>query len=135
MATGGDILEITFNHPTIGSGTIYAKSAEDSSFDPGGFRSSDDANSIDGGGNMIDSINRTRWSLETVVAWDMNIAGELDKLIELAGSPVLADFTISHINGTTWGGTGKPVGDLKGNGNKATFPLKLAGGGRLKKII
>ena len=41
-ATGGDILEITFNHPTLGSGTIYPKSGEDSTLITGGFRSEDE---------------------------------------------------------------------------------------------
>ena len=32
---GGDIVELTFNHPTLGSGIIFPKSAEDSTFDLG----------------------------------------------------------------------------------------------------
>ena len=135
MAVGGDILEISFNHPTIGSGTIFPKSNEDSTFDDGGFRSNDDANQVAGNGEMIDQMNRVRWSLETTVAWDMNTRGDLEKLAELAGSPVQADYTISHINGTVYGGAGKPVGDLQGNMNAATFSLKLAGGLKLKKIV
>ncbi len=135
MAVGGDIIEITFNHKTLGSGTVFPKAAEDSTFNLGGFRSNDDANMVDGGGNMIDQMNNTRWSLETTVAWDMNDEKTLEKLSELAESPVLADWTLSHVNGSVYGGKGKPVGDLSGNGNAATFPLKLAGGGKLKKII
>jgi hypothetical protein len=134
MVVGGDILEITYNHPTLGSGTIYPKAAEDSTIELGGFRSSDDANMIDGSGRMIDQMNRVRWGVDTVVAWDNNDALELEALVKLAESPVPADYTITHISGAIWGGKGKPVGDLKGNGNAATFPLKLAGGGRLKKI-
>lgn len=132
--TGGDILEISFNHPTLGSGTIFPKSGEDSTLDPGGFRSNDDANGIAGNGAMIDQMNRVRWSLEATVAWDMNVAADLDKLKGLASSPVEAEFTIQHINGTIYGGKGKPVGDLKGNMNSATFPLKISGGGELSKI-
>lgn len=132
--TGGDIVEITFNHPTLGSGTIFPKAAEDNTFDTGGLRSSDDDNMIDGGGNMIDQMHRKRWSLETTVAWDMNSRQDLEKLVALASSPVLASWTITHINGDIYGGIGKPIGDLKGNGNTATFPLKLAGGGILKQI-
>jgi hypothetical protein len=135
MAVGGDILEITFNHPSLGSGVIFPKSNEDSTLDPGGFRSNDDANMIDGGGNMIDQINRVRWSAETTVSWDMNSREDLEKAIALAASPVLADWTISHINGCVYSGKGKPVGDLQGNGNQATFNLKIAGSGVLKKII
>ena len=135
MPTGGDIIEITFNHDTVGSGTIYPKSTEDSTFNLGGFRSEDDMAKIAGDGSMIDTINRVRWSFEVPATWDQNSANELDKLIELAESPVEADWTISSINGTVWGGKGKPVGELPGNGNAATITLKLSGGGRLKKIV
>ena len=55
---GGDILEITFNHPTLGSGIIFPKAAEDSTFDLGGFRSNDDAAGVDGSGEMIDQSDR-----------------------------------------------------------------------------
>jgi hypothetical protein len=135
MAVGGDIIEITYNHPTLGSGVIYPKASEDSTYDLGGFRSNDEASGIDGGGNMIDQINRVRWSFEVAVSWDMNIREDLDRLVELAGSPVQADWTFTHINGTVFGGTGKPVGDMQGNGNQATFALKVSGGGKLKKIV
>lgn len=134
MAVGGDISEITWNHPTLGTGVIFPKAGEDSTYDLGGFRSNDDNGAVDGGGNMIDQINRVRWSLEATIAWDMNVNLEMEKLVALAKHPLPADWTISHLNGTVYGGKGKPVGDLAGNGNKATFPLKLAGGAGLKKI-
>lgn len=134
-AIGGDILEITYNHPTLGSGVIYPKSAEDSTIDLGGFRSADDANMIDGSGAMIDQMNRVRWMVETTVAWDNNVALELEKVVALSESPVQADWTITHISGTVWGGKGKPVGDLKGAGNGGTFSFKLSGGNKLKKIV
>ena len=131
---GGDVLEISYKHPTIGSGIIYPKANEDSTFDPGGFRSNDDASGVDGGGNMIDQMNRVRWSLECTIAWDMNVREDLTKIVALAADPEPAEFTVSHINGTVWKGKGKPVGDLQGNGNAATFPLKLSGGGDMKRI-
>jgi hypothetical protein len=134
MAVGGDITEITFNHPTIGSGTLFPKSAEDSTYNLGGFRSADDENMIAGDGTMIDKMNRVRWGLETVLAWDMNTALDLEKLVQLASDPVQATWTFANINGTVYQGTGKPVGDLKGNGNAATFPIKIAGSGILKKL-
>jgi len=134
-AIGGDILEVTYNHPTLGSGTIFPKAAEDSTLDLGGFRGNDDANMIDGSGGTIRQLNRARWSAEVTVAWDMNSRTELEKLTALAGDPVEADWTFSHINGTVYGGTGAPVGDMQGNGNAATFTLKVSGGGKLKKIV
>ncbi len=131
----GDVDEITFNHPEIGSGTIFPKAAEDSTFDPGGFRTDDDANGIDGSGSMIRKMNRNRWSFSGVIAWDMNVREDLDKIKKLAGHPVEATWTITHHNGTVWGGKGAPVGDVAGNGNAGTFQLKLAGGQELTKIV
>lgn len=133
-AVGGDIIEITYNHPTIGTGIWFPKSAEDSTFDPGGLRGADDANMVDGSGKTIRQINRVRWSFEGTVSWDANVANELDQAQALAGDPVEADWTITSVNGTVWKGKGSPVGDIQGNGNAATMAIKLSGGGQLKKI-
>ncbi len=134
MPTGGDITEITFNHPTLSSGTIFPKASEDSTYDNGDYRSEDDPSKIDGSGEMIDTMNNVRWSFEVVVAWDMNVREDLEKVSDLASNPVLADWTFSNINGTVYGGRGKPVGDVQGNGNQSTFTLKISGGGKLTKI-
>lgn len=131
---GGDLLEITYNHPTLGEGVIYPKASEDNTFDLGGFRTSDDANMIDGSGTMIKQLNRVRWSLETLVAWDMITRKDLEKLTAIAGDPVDADWTVSHVNGSVYAGKGAVVGDLQGNGNAATFTLKISGGGEMRKI-
>lgn len=132
---GGDITEIRYSHPVIGSGVWNPKSAEDSTFDPGGFRGSDDANMIDGAGKTIRQLNRVRWSLETTIAWDMNVSNELEQAKKLAAHPIEAEWTISHINGSVWRGTGAPVGDIQANGNQSTMAIKLSGGKELKKII
>lgn len=134
MSVGGDILEIKWQHPTLGSGVFLPKSGEDSTFDTGGFRSNDDANMIDGGGNMMDQMNRVRWSTEMTVAWSQTENNELVIATQLAGSPVQATYTITHISGSVWSGKGKPVGDLQGNANQGSFTLKLSGGNLLRKI-
>jgi len=134
-STGGDILEITYNHPTIGSGRFSPKANEDATFDKGGFRSVDDASMIDGSGQSINQINRVRWSLEATVAWD-NAANPdaVDKLILLAASPVEADWTITHISGNIYAGKGRPVGDIQASSNAATIAMKISGGGQLETI-
>lgn len=131
----GDFTEITFNHPTLGSGVFLPKSGEDSSLDLGGFRSDDDAQMIAGNGGMIDKMNRNRWFFESQLAGDMNTAGDLEKLTALAESPVQADWTFTHINGTVYGAKGKPVGDIKQNPNTGALPIKVSGGGKAKKIV
>lgn len=135
MPVGGDILEISWNHPTLGSGKFNPKAAEDSVLDLGGFVSSDDANMIDGGGNMIDQINQKRWRLECTAAVDTNIDLTLERLQALQADPQQATWTISHINGSVYAGKGKPVGDLAANWNQTTCKVTLGGGKKLKKII
>lgn len=131
---GGDILEMSYKHPIIGTGTWFPKSAEDGTIDPGGYRSTDDANMVTSSGEMIDQMNRVRWSFEGIIAWDMSLSNELDQARQLASSPVLADWTITLINGTVWGGKGKPVGDIQGSTNSPQMSVKISGGGLLTKI-
>jgi len=133
MNVGGDILEITFTHETIGSGVIFPMSNSDGSMDLGGYRSNDDADMITGNGDMVDQMNNKRWSMECPVVWDANTREDLEKLNQLAASTIPADWTISLINGVIYSGKGKPVGDYVGNTNNAQFPLKISGGGKLKK--
>jgi hypothetical protein len=133
--TGGDIKEIKINHPTLGSKTFFAVAGETSTFDLGLAMAADESAGVDGGGRMIDTITNKRWFFEMVSSWDMNVDNELLFAQQCSASPVLGDITVSHINGTVWNGKGKPVGDLQGDGNKSTFTIKVAGGGRLKKII
>lgn len=135
MAVGGDILEVTYNHETLGSGTFFPKAEEDSTYDLGGFTSNDDAGGIDGGGNMIDKMTRKRPFFEVVLSWDMNTKQELEKLAALQASPIPADWDITHVNGSVYRMKGKPVGDVQGNPTEATTNLKVAGGGQMKKII
>lgn len=135
MAKGGDIIEVTFNHPVLGTGTIKPKSNEDSTYNLGGFRKNDDNQGITGSGEVITQMNNNRWSFGVVCAWDMNNRDDLDKVSLLAAHPLDADWTITHVNGVVHSGKGSPVGDYEGNGNAATFELKVAGGGRLRKIV
>lgn len=130
---GGDLLEITWNHPTLGSGVIQLKASEDNTYDLGGTRSNDDDSQITGAGEKIWQLNMKGWNVSTTVPWDMNVNLDLEKINALAADPIPADWTFGHINNSVYGGKGKPVGDLVANVNNVTFPLKLAGGGKLEK--
>lgn len=124
--TGGDTIEITYNHP-LGSGTLFLKANEDGNLKLGGYESNDDNNAITGDGQLIEQLNRVRGSYESPpVAWDMVDKDELTVLNNMAGHPDLGDWTISLINGTVWAGKGRPVGEIIGNTNTALIPLKLA---------
>jgi hypothetical protein len=131
---GGDITELTFNHPTIGTGVLFVKSDEDSELDLGGYRSTDEEKGIDTGGNMIDIMTLSRWMASFVVAGDLTSRGDLEKLTSLAKDPVTAQWTITHISGAIYQGNGKPVGDVKQAMKAATIALKISGGGQCKKV-
>lgn len=132
--TGGDLLEITCNHPTLGNFVFATKSNESYTLDPGGMRSNDDANMVTGAGDFIDQTNRVRWGFEGPIMADFNSGNEIDNLPLLAQSPELGTWTFSHISGVVWRGRGKFVGDINVDTNTAQITAKLAGGGILEKL-
>ena len=131
---GGDLIEITCNHPTLGNFSFATKSNESYTLDPGGKRSNDDANAIAGNGVFIDQINRVRWSFEGPLMANFISNNEIDNLPKLAESPELGTWTFSHISGVVWRGQGKFVGDIQVDTNTAQISAKLAGGGILEKL-
>ena len=133
MAVGGDIIEVTVNHPTLGSKVFFPKANEGNTYDVGGIRTEDDADSVDGGGNPIWKKNRKMGFFEVVIANDQNNGQDAEFCASLAADPAAADWTFSIINGTVYGGSGKPVGDIQANINDATFTLKVLGA-QFKKI-
>lgn len=131
---GGDIVEITFNHPTLGSGVLFPKASEDNTYDLGGIRGNDDKNMVTSGGVNIRQLNNTGWRANATCANDMNVGLDIEKINALAADPTEADWTLTHVNGSVYGGKGAPLGDVVNNVNKATFSLILGGGGKLTKI-
>lgn len=134
MAVHGDIIEVTYNHPTIGSGVFFPKAAEGNTFDPGGIRNSDDANGIAGDGSLILTKNRVRGFFEIMIENDMNTRNDAEVIKALSADPLPAQWTISVINGTVWAGSGVPVGDINPDVNAGTMTLKIASA-NFKKIV
>ncbi len=127
MAVHGDITEINYSHPTLGSGTFFAVANQGNTYDEGGFRNSDDENSIASNGDLIIQKNRVRGSFEVVIENDQNIRNDAAKLKELAASGISATWTFSLVNGTVYKGDGVPVGDIKPDLNTGQLSLKVAG--------
>lgn len=125
-AIGGDILEITCNHPVHGTKTFFPKANEGNTYDKGGIRTEDDADSVAGSGQAIWKMNRKLGFFECVVANDMNINKEAEFVNLISADPAEADWTFTVINGTVYGCTGRVVGDVQPNVNDATFTLKVA---------
>lgn len=134
MSVHGDITEITFNHPMLGSGSLFAKSGEGNTYDPGGIRTADDSNSITGNGDLMYQKNRVRGFFEATIQNDQNVRNDAAIVAALQADPLEADWTFSIINGTTFAGKGKPVGDINPDLNAGTFTLKVTGREFLKIV-
>ena len=134
MAQGGDIIEMSYNHPTLGENTFYPKAEEAFTMKKGGLMSQDEDSGVAGNGEVIDKVTRKRWSVEGPVMWRMNTVDELSILQALSADPVPAQWTFTHVNGSVWSGEGKPVGDIDGDTLESTIPVKIAGGRQLQRI-
>lgn len=128
MAAHGDILEITFNHPTVGSGVFVPKANEGNTFDPGGFRTNDDTSMVTVTGDLIRQINRVAGNIEVLVENDPAVRKDIQKAQQLAADPVMAVFTVTLYTGQVFKGLSVPVGDLTYDINAGTFPLRLRAG-------
>jgi hypothetical protein len=137
MSIGGDLLEATFNHPTLGSGALYGKSDEAQEADLGGYVTDDDANGVTGNGIPISKMNRKRWEYTLPALPNETIPfNTLEKLQELANSTEPAVWTFTLVTGTIVSGKGKPVGDIKIDFNTSLISgVKIAGGGKLDTIV
>jgi len=128
---GGDMIEITANHDTIGSYTFSIPSEEDATVDLGGIKSEI---TVAGDGSSIDTMTRKPWKFEVPVCWDVLDVNTLDILQRMQESPVHTDFTFTNISGAIFAGKGKPVGDLTGSMKDSKISATFTGGGRLAKI-
>lgn len=133
MAVAGDVKEITFNHPTLGSGTLKPISGEDFTLSLGGFKTLDE-DVITSDGEKIDKITNSAWMAEGSVRWASQTGLDLEKIKNLSGSTDNSDWTFELMDGSIYGGFGKPVGDIQGSTKDGTISIKLTGGGGLRQI-
>ncbi len=131
---GGDVLELTCIDPVLGSFRFSVKAGEAFQLDVGGVRTSDDKAGVTGNGQAIYTMNRQRWEFDGNVAVDFVSDNELGGTDKLASTPAEQTWTISHISGYIGKGTGKIVGELKADTDKASMSLKIQGSGRMEKI-
>lgn len=130
----GDMLEIFVSHSELGQYRFSPKANESFNIIGGGVISNDDESGVTANGQMIDPMNMTRWSVEGPIALDFISGNDSDMIKKLSRSPILGNWTFSHISGTIWQGSGKPVGAHEGDSNTGLATLKVAGGGELAKI-
>lgn len=127
----GDIIDLSVKHP-LGNSSFQVKAAEDSTYDLGGFRSGDDANSITSGGKRIDMKNRVVPFFEVVIIASPE---DLNLLTQIAGSPVAGEWDITHVSGDVHRLTGTPSGDLQVNRNTGQLTLKVSGDNKMERVV
>lgn len=132
VVSGGDITEISWSNPSLGAGFFYPIAGEDSELDLGGFKN-DDNGVVDGAGRLINSKNRKAWMFSVPVANDPVNTQEFEAATAIAASLEETTWTFSMISGAVYTGVGTIQGEIKLNGNKATFQLKVVGGNQLKQ--
>jgi hypothetical protein len=131
----GDIKEITYNHPEIGSGRFRPKSGEGNTYNPGGLINNDDANGIASNGDLIMTKNRVRAMMEAMIV-NSTAAGEdsdAEIVRQLQESQLAADWTFTTMADAVYSGSGWPVGEIAPDLNAGTFTLKVVFG-QLNKI-
>jgi len=131
---GGDFEEVHCSHPEYGQMRFYPKANETFNVDYGGISSNDDENGVTSAGDLIDQMNRRRWSVEGPIAIDFAGSQEETFLNNVAKSPTLGTWTFTHISGAVWRGQGKPVGTRSYDTNAGTLSLKIAGSRQLENI-
>jgi hypothetical protein len=129
----GDVKEISIEHPTLGNFFYKVKKDDEWTIKVGGRMTTDDDTGITGDGIPIWNIQNNLWSIEGNVVWDKIVRDELTELTDLSGDVADGQITIAFLDGSIWGGKGRPVGETSGT-NKGDIAAKMAGGGRLVKL-
>jgi hypothetical protein len=124
MAKVGDITEITAEHPDFGLIRFFPIADQSNSLDVGGIRTADDV-AVAGNGELIQKMNRVPGMLECIIVNDMNIRNDAENIAKLSGSPKLATWTVSFLNGAVWRGSGFPTGEIKPDTNTGQLTLKV----------
>lgn len=125
MAFGGDITSITYNNPEVGSGVFKPKAGEGNTYDLGGMRYVDDVNSKTSDGTGIWTQNNKMGFFQVLIANDMNVNKDAEKIVALHRSTSDTLWTFTVVNGCTYRGKGRPVGDVAPDVDKATVSLKV----------
>jgi hypothetical protein len=111
----------------LGSGFFFPIGGEAGTLDTGGFRNEDNG-VVDGAGRLINSMNRKAGTMEIPIANDMVTSQEYEAAVAIAGSTDETIWTVEHVNGSIYKGSGTIQGDIKLDTNKSRFDLKVVCG-------
>lgn len=125
---GGDLLEISVQHPTAGSKIIYGVAGETTTIKLGGVENEDNG-AVDGGQNLIVSKRLVPGHIQGPFANDNRSAlAEFEFIQNVAASPEEAVFTFRYIDNEVYSGSGTPVGEITLDAKAATFTMKIVSG-------
>ena len=131
---GGDIRKITAQHPTVGTAVFYGVSGESSTYMLGGMQNTD-TGKVDGAGRLLNEKMMIPGSIELTVSNDMSAPlPELEFVQRCTKATQECKFTVEHINGTAYGGSGLFVGDYSLDGKASTFKLKIQSGKGFERL-
>jgi len=125
---GGEITEITCNH-SLGTFRFTPKQEEDFTIDFGGIRNEVMATAD---GRTIQKKTRKPWMIEGNVTVDLD-SEQVESYNQLSESSEEGVWTINHISGAIYSGTGVPAEDISFTTAEAQLKLKASGGGRLSR--
>lgn len=131
MAVYGDLLQVSCEHPELGSRVFKIKSAEDYPIQKGGFKHADDENNTTTDGERIYIVTRYSWMATVTVVPQ---SGDIDYLQDMVNTVIEGNWTYTHKNGEVRVGRGLPAGDLEKNFQSGTLPLTVKGSGTLESI-
>ena len=125
MIIAGYFTEVFSQHSIVGNKKFDLKSGEDSETDRGGLRIVDDENNRTASGQLITQYENKQPYIQFTCAVDGDIEDYCQDLIKETPSE-LPTWTLTHISGDVYVGTGTIVGDVKPNRNAGTLQLKVA---------
>ena len=121
----GYFTEVNCQHSIAGNQKFDLKSGEDSETDRGGLRITDDENNRTASGKLIIQYENKQPYIQFVCAVDGSLEDYVNSLI--AGSiQEIPNWTLTHVSGDIYIGSGVIVGDVKPNRNAGTLQIKVA---------
>jgi len=121
----GLFTEVFCQHSIVGNQKFDLKSGEDSETDRGSFRIVDDENNRTASGKLIIQYENKMPYIQVTCAVDGSIEDYLQDLI-VESANELPNWTLTHISGDVYVGSGVVVGDVKPNRNAGTLQFKVA---------
>lgn len=117
----GDLVTLSCDHPEVGNVVFEPVGGEAHNTMVGGSKNETVVTSA---GSQIIKKGRYPWSIEPTVGAGPGI---LDKIQELADSPLEGQWVATYANGESRTGKGIPVDDIAGDFNEGKIGFKVSG--------